>query len=256
MGFQLAGASVPGTDHTMPGQPTWKNCQDAHFFASAGDISVGLVADGCGSGASSEVGAQLGAKMLGERLLFLAARTVSQGHNSFNRWSELRSHVLGNIAVLAAQMGESASEAVKSYFLFSVVGFLVLPERTYIFYCGDGTYAVNGGVTNLGPFERNEPPYLAYGIADGDDSRSRFSVLEFATSDITSILVATDGIDHFPDFSSVTIATWVSQNVVFTTKDILRRRLAVINCEKIVDGRLLGGPLKDDTSIVLARRTL
>jgi Protein phosphatase 2C len=256
MVFQLAGASIPGSDHTMPGQPTWKNCQDAHFFATKGNVFVGLVADGCGSGTFSEVGAQLGAKFLGERLIALAARSVSQGHNNFTRWPELRSFLLGTISLLAAQMGESLSDAVREYFLFSFVGFLVLPERTYVFHCGDGMYAVNGEVTKLGPFDKNEPPYLAYGIADTDDSRSRIIVSEFLTSDVTSLCVASDGIDYYPDFSAVTIATWISQNVVFTNSDILRRRLAVLNCEKVVDGRLIGGPLKDDTSVVLARRTL
>lgn len=255
MKLQIAGVSIPGSDHTMPGQPTWKNCQDAHFFATKGDISVGLIADGCGSGPFSEVGAQLGVKVLGERLLALAVRNTSQGHDSFARWPELRSHMLGTISVLAAQMGESPSEAVMDYFLFSFVGFLILPERTYVFHCGDGTYAVNGEVTKLGPFEKNEPPYLAYGIADSDDARSRIIVTEFATNEITSLFVASDGIDYYPDFSAVTIATWVSQNAVFINSDILRRRLAVLNCEKIFNGRLVGGPLKDDTSVVLARRT-
>jgi hypothetical protein len=71
-------------------------------------------------------------------------------------------------------------------------------ERTYIYHAGDGVIAVNGEVTELGPFPDNAPPYLAYGLGKSPEEKEKFtlnaSVLD--TKDIDSLLIATDGVAH------------------------------------------------------------
>src|SRR5579885_3047520 len=64
--FEITSASVLGRDHVAPG----KNNQDAVFAAVNAEGSyAGVVCDGCGSSPHSEVGAQLGARMIGPELL-------------------------------------------------------------------------------------------------------------------------------------------------------------------------------------------
>ena len=63
--FEVAGGSVTGTAHGRAG----RNNQDAWAVRSGPEGGVAIVADGCGSGESSEVGARLGAALLAEGLL-------------------------------------------------------------------------------------------------------------------------------------------------------------------------------------------
>lgn len=64
-GFEVAGGSVAGTTHARAG----RNNQDAWAVRSGPEGCVAIVADGCGSGESTEAGARLGAALLAEGLL-------------------------------------------------------------------------------------------------------------------------------------------------------------------------------------------
>lgn len=250
--FQCAGAAIPGTDHTMPGKPAWKNCQDAFFLRAEGEVIVGLVTDGCGSSEHSELGAQLGAQIFGQKLFALAQRSIAFDQPTFTRWHEVRMHTLSVLQNLASQLGESLS-TVLGQFLFSTVGFLVMPQNTYVFRCGDGIFAVNEEVTKLGPFDMNAPPYLTYALLDESLDRSKLVISEYQTSDIQSLCVGTDGTDYVPELC-LTINALLREDAVFRNPDVLRRRLAVMNMERVKDGCLVGGPLRDDTGLVLLRR--
>ncbi len=249
--FQIAGACIPGTDHTLPGAPMWKNCQDSYFFRSEGDIIVGLTTDGCGSGQHSEIGAQIGARVFGQKLFALATRNLNQGHAEFARFYEVKLHTLSVLQSLASQMDESLSTVLPDL-LFAIVGFLVTPTYTYVFRCGDGFFNVNGEMTKLGPFENNKPPYLAYALTEQSDLYDLI-VTKYNTEDIEYICVGSDGTDYISDFQA-NINAWLIDDVVVKNPDVLRRRLASMNVESVKDGVLRGGPLKDDTSCVLLRR--
>ncbi len=56
MNFEHASASIIGETH----QKLFYNNQDAYAFYEDEKIIIGVVADGCGSSHSSEVGARLG----------------------------------------------------------------------------------------------------------------------------------------------------------------------------------------------------
>src|SRR5689334_21318658 len=60
MRIELAAGGVIGRDHVR----ARKNGQDAVMTISTPDVSVIVVADGCSSCCSSEVGAQLGARFI------------------------------------------------------------------------------------------------------------------------------------------------------------------------------------------------
>ena len=58
--FEIAGGSVAGRSHVLAG----KGNQDAYHWSVEERSLVAVVCDGCGSGAESEVGAALGARLL------------------------------------------------------------------------------------------------------------------------------------------------------------------------------------------------
>lgn len=244
--WQIAGASIAGSDHTMPGKPGYKNNQDAYYIYSSDRITIGIVADGCGSGVSSEVGSQIGVRLLGE----IIRTTLDRG--SMLDWDRIRMALLGQISVLASAMGESLSTTVGDYFLFSVVGYVITPTETHIYYCGDGIYVVDGVVTQIGPFPDNAPPYVSYGLLG--ELGSILHTVSLSTDSITSIAVGTDGTDCIRELDS-TLESWTSTDAVFSNPDVLRRRLAMMNLEKIQNGILIPGPLKDDTTLVIARKS-
>ena len=247
--WRISSASIPGSDHTMPGKPGWKNNQDATFAYNDDSLTIGIVADGCGSGKHSEVGAEIGVRLFGEMLRQSATRSLELGNMSFAGFERLRMNLLGQISVLACQMGQSLSTVVNDYFLFSLVGFIATQEETIFFYCGDGVYFVNGESVKLGPFPGNKPPYILYGLM-GDSSPS-FEIVSYKTSSVTSVAVGTDGTDYILDLDSV-LLKWSSMDLVFKNPDFLRRQLALMNLERVENGILTPGPLKDDISIVLA----
>lgn len=248
--FRITAGSIPGSDHTMPGKPGWKNNQDAYYLYTSEDFTIGIVADGCGSGERSEVGASLGVKLLGAMLTSSLARSLSFG-NEFNNWNRLRMELLGQISVLARSMGESFSSIIGQYFLFSLLGFVVTDNVTTVFHAGDGSYMLNGRVTRLGPFPNNAPPYLLYSLLGDNDVD--FQTITFPTQTVETIAVMTDGIDYISNVETV-LTEWLDSDAVFSNPDLLRRKLTVMNCEKIHSGMLIPGPLKDDTTVVLARK--
>lgn len=243
--WQITGASIPGSDHTMPGKPGWKNNQDALLLYEDEDVIFGIVSDGCGSGKFSEVGAQIGVRILGK----LINESLSRSKKiDFDR---IRMKLLGQISVLATSMGDSFSEIINDFFLFSLVGFVVTQEIVTIFYCGDGMYAINGNVTKLGPFPKNAPPYVSYSLAG--DQNPIIETVTFETENVDSLAVGTDGTDFVPKLEEE-LSVWLKTDVLFKNPDVLRRRLALMNLEKIEDGVLTSGPFKDDTTLIIARK--
>ncbi|HKD75720.1 MAG TPA: protein phosphatase 2C domain-containing protein, partial [Ktedonobacterales bacterium] len=98
----IAGGSVPGRAHLMTGRPN----QDALSWVRSERALIGAVCDGCGSGAHSEVGAQLGAQLLvGALHRELAQMAIS--HDATDECSALQTvlrvaqdHVLAQVGVL------------------------------------------------------------------------------------------------------------------------------------------------------------
>lgn len=243
--WQIAGASIPGSDHTMPGKPGWKNNQDALLFYEEEDVIFGIVSDGCGSGKFSEVGAQIGVRILGKLINDSLSRSKKIDFDC------IRMKLLGQISVLASSMGNSFSEIINDYFLFSLVGFVITPDVTTVFYCGDGMYVINGSVTKLGPFPKNAPPYVTYSLTGNQNPT--IETVTFETKDVNSLAVGTDGTDFVPELLGE-LSGWLKTDVLFKNPDVLRRRLALINLEKIEEGMLTSGPLKDDTTLIIARK--
>lgn len=267
--FEIAGGSVSGRSHVLAGRGN----QDAYHWSLEERSLVAVVCDGCGSGAESEVGAALGARLL----VAEASRAIALGGaaDSPALWEEVRTRVLARLADLLAAMGGKRSRLVSEMFLFTVVGLAVSEDRAVIFAAGDGIFAVGDDVERLGPFPRNEPPYLGYGLLDeapfGPASPRLDVHRAFPTSELDTVLLGTDGAADLPDLASRPLPGGDDEPVGplrrfwedplhFTNRDAVRRRLARINREitrPVWNERRLArepGLLEDDTTIVVIRR--
>ncbi len=261
--FDFAAGSVTGRAHLAAG----RGSQDAVASRFGSRSLVAVVADGCGSGEHSEVGAALGARLVVEAL----GRRVDEGEKLDDAalWPALRDEVLGALSPLLSPLGGTRAEVVSELFLFTLVGFAITEGEGAVFACGDGVYAIDGEATVLGPFARNEPPYLGYGLL-GPSDRSQLEVVRrFDPARIDWVLAGTDGAADLHGLAGRSLPgsdelvgplSSFAADRFFTNKDALRRRLALVNREVTRPdwpARRLGrepGLLHDDTTLAIARR--
>jgi hypothetical protein len=186
--FDIAAGSVTGRDHVLVG----RNNQDAYHWACLPQAVMAIVCDGYGSGKHSEVGAQIGARLMIEAM----SRAMQGPAHAF--WYRVRQDVLTQLRCLAEQLGGNFPSTVQDYLLFTVVGALVTPQRTFCFSPGDGVMVVNGDQILLGPFPDNAPPSLAYELFDVHNGRPLALSQKFRmqrvlpTTAVQSIVLGTD----------------------------------------------------------------
>ncbi len=275
--FSIAGGSVPGTDHTMPGRPGWKNNQDAYVTYSDEDTTIGIIADGCGSveAHASEVGAHIGVNLLLHAILVQYKRylPISIGKSEPLFFKRVREDMLSHLRVLALGMGDSLSSIVRDYLSFTLIGFMVTKYKTYVFVIGDGYTSVNGNLTTWGPFANNAPPYPALVLTNSSISTNEdleFKVLEYETDKVDHLLVASDGLRYVLSSDSErlpgqeklvgSISQFWEEDIFFKNSDSIRGRLALMNRERaVIDSgykhpRIAHGLLKDDTTLIVLRR--
>jgi hypothetical protein len=262
-GFRVAGASVPGTDHIMPGEPGWKNNQDSYAWFRTDNAFVAIVCDGCGSMPQSDVGAQL----LATYMARTAVRGVDFGLTPETTLDYLAEHATDFITSIVSMMGGNKVADASRYFLFTTLGVLVTPERTLVFSIGDGVYAVNGEVTVIEQYKNNAPPYIGYRVTGGTGTMDlRFQVrADIPTAEVSSILIGTDGVADLMKVAELPLPGteepvgplsqfWTNEKF-FKNADEVRRRLARINRETAVlvneRPRIQRGLLRDDTTIVV-----
>src|SRR4051794_16893278 len=101
-----------------------RNGQDAVVTSPGDGIAIGIVADGCGSGARAEIGSQLGAALFARTLRLCLERGASVLEAA--TWARVRAEVVAAIAALIKQLG--GAEALREQFLFTIVAAAVTPE--------------------------------------------------------------------------------------------------------------------------------
>jgi hypothetical protein len=254
-GLALVGGSVIGREHRRAG----RGGQDGFGWVRGERAVVAVVADGCGSGAHSEVGAKLGVALWAQAMVARLDGGAAVGDPAL--WRAVRADVVDRLGALAAAMaGESAlRDVVADYFLFTLVGAAITAESTALFAIGDGTVVRDGAVTAIGPFADNQPPYLGYELLGMPSVPVGAELLEVVpTAEVGSILLATDGASEIADDELRALA---ADEALVRNPDAVRRRLALLGREQVeVDwtaGRLRrsSGRLGDDTTIVIVRRS-
>lgn len=247
--FEIAGGSVVGRSHARLGRAN----QDAYAFRQDACGVVAVVCDGCGSGAYSEVGARIGARLVTERV----ARALAGGASLDARstWEEVTVDVLAALRAVATAMGGDLAETVVEHFLFTVVGLAVRADGAAVFAAGDGLFAINGEATVLGPFPRNEPPYLAYGLL-GRSVGGAIPALgvrrSLRATELQTALLGTDGASDLRE-----IEQFWGEDRYFRNRDAIRRRLSLVNRESPAKTPgLEPALLEDDTTVVVVRRSV
>ena len=221
--FQIAGGGVIGRDHARAG----RNGQDAFAWGAREGALAAVVTDGCSSGPHSEVGAKLGARLLLDALL------------DGGGWDEVNARALARLRAVGEALGGVTEELVHDYLLFTAIAIVVRDDLTTIVAAGDGLAAVNGARILLGPYPGNAPPYLGYALLGEAPGCLLAPVVEIATPELSSALLATDGA------AELELAELWRDDASFTNPDQVRRRLTLIGRER---------GLADDTSVVVLRR--
>jgi serine/threonine protein phosphatase PrpC len=247
--FVVSSASVPGSHHRSMA----KNNQDAWAVDKNEQALVAIVCDGCGSGAHSEVGAQLAGPFIVKTLLNKLAKAPADFEKNLE---ETRTELHCFLRQTATSLNESSAAAVLEYFLFTVVGVIITERQTVIFGLGDGLFALNGEVTQID--ENNEPNYLAYGLLSEEKARQKFVIRKIIdTGAIQSLLIATDGLAEWEEVKNRKITICGREQMVggieqFFVEDkykqnstALQKRLNVIG----LNHKLLA----DDATVILIR---
>jgi len=274
-GFELAAGTVIGRDHRIAGH----NNQDALCWRITDDYIAAVVCDGCSEGPHSEVGANIGARLIIESITRHLPSWTSHLESielvTVNSFLErVRLDVLAQLRVLALSMGKSLSRVVNDYFLFTAIGAIATPDYALIFSIGDGVYQVDDQVEKLEPEEGNHPLYLAYGLVETSLKTNldqlKFQIDEFVGLEfIDSLLIGTDGVDYFINQSDHkmpgkkelvgSLDQFRQDDKYFRNSDMVRRKLTLVNRDvaKLDNDNQLNkenGLLPDDTTLIVIRR--
>jgi len=271
--FKVVQGTITGKYHLSIG----KNNQDASQVRYGNGV-VAVVCDGCGSSEHSEVGAQLGAHLIAEKLITLNTDVIEEDpENPIEFEMELdniKRSIVWKIMEIANAMKGSTFNIIQDYFLFTCIAAIIREKYTTIISIGDGTVAVNGDVKRLGPFENNAPPYIAYNaikecVKLNDDCG--FKIVKIVpTSEVETILIGTDGLDDLEDAENKKIpgkdemvgplSQFWKNDLYFRNPHAINRRLTLINrthikLDKYGQGiRREMGHLRDDTTMIVIRR--
>lgn len=201
-------AAVTGARHLRAA----RNGQDAAAAWASRDAGVIVVCDGCSAGASSEVGARLGAQLV----LGLVRRELAHTRAS-HVWPAVRAQLVAELARLADAMPGERAQVVHDHLLFTIVAAAWRNDEVAVWALGDGGYALGDRVRVLGPFADNQPPYVGYDLLGSPQP----SHLEVADTACGQVIVATDG----P--AELGLLEFAAPALV-AHPDALRRRLTVL----------------------------
>lgn len=179
-----------GHDHLRLGM----NCQDGGMLVSSENLVVGVVCDGCGSGAYSEVGARAGAEFAIARIVRWLQQGVPIEAIPERLFPEMIGYLQGQLALVNPVDPVSF---VIHYLLFTMIGVIIVGDQGLIFASGDGVVIQDDDVTIRD--EGNAPRYLGYHLFETDALEGialpdKFDIYPLETG-WRRILIATDGFD-------------------------------------------------------------
>lgn len=204
--WKVTAAVKVGRDHVDRGI----NGQDAAAIRHdpATNTIYGIVCDGCGSGAHSEVGAKLLANYAVATLCTYGSLDIWQQKDLL--FPALVRFVNNNIDTLRPPDPVAIAEIVNDFWCATIVGFIIKPHDAVIFHAGDGVYEVDSEspvLKNVKVIDQeNAPHYLAYNCIPFPDQLltdvSRIpQKFETPTNNmhpkhLQRIMISTDGFDH------------------------------------------------------------
>jgi hypothetical protein len=196
-----------GRDHLRIG----RNNQDGVFSSPR----VAVVTDGCSSQPQSEVGAQLGARFLGQWLSSQPELAADLPHRATDA---LTAYLYQSVLAL----GPEVEPLLERYFLFTFLAAIRIGDRGMVFGLGDGAFLVDDELVRIDSGADNAPPYCAYRLTT---SGSRPEAQLHFIGEVKRLAVMTDGFHHLDHQRLLTLANpeALSRNPL-----TLQRRLNVL----------------------------
>ncbi len=239
MKFKFATASVIGSTH----QKLHYNNQDSYNFYQDENCIIGVVSDGCGSGACSEVGSKLAVDFV----VNYCKKEFSQNLLDINTLQNAVIEFLHNI--VKNQQTKDEEYFIKNYLLFTLFGFIIQKEQTYIFHSGDGFYILNDKEITIE--QNNRPKYIANSLLNEDFSMS-LEIID--TNEVEKILIATDGITHLNEkyLQGENIDGMNKISDLFNIEEYFENEVSLPKF--LTDLSLKRNILKDDTTTIMIKR--
>lgn len=239
MTFTVASASIIGSSH----RKLYYNNQDAYHYYEDNDIMIGVVADGCGSSAYSEVGSRLGVDFV---------VNFCKKHFSKKPFDAelLRDGIVGFMKnIIKNQETTEEIDFIENYLYFTLFGFIVQAERTYIFHSGDGLYHLNDKEVLVE--QNNRPNYIAKSLISG---MAKIEIDSIETSKLERLMVSTDGLTHLNEkfLESETIEGMNQLSDFFDHDDYFDDMIALPKFLTNLSVNL--NILKDDTSMIMLKK--
>ena len=239
--FQVTAGSVMGSHH----RALFRNNQDAYRISQTPDAIIAILADGCGSGRYSEVGARLAPG-------FIAKRLNDPGLNFLDKnYVALKvavNDLQNTISDIVAGQVDEPTRCVNDMFLFTLLGAIITPELTYIFAFGDGAYMLNGELTILD--QDNTPNYIGYGCIKPQAIKANH-YRTIPTAEVRSLILGCDGVLDIVNQQDTLIRVGTKEELIgglsqFLTLDdvALGKRLNVLSKQ---------GVLTDDTTLIVIK---
>ena len=256
LAVEVATGSVAGRVHRRLGRPN----QDAVAWRRGDRGLVMVVCDGCGSGARSEVGAELTARLW---MRALRERVEAGAAVEPALFVAAGDQVLDALAALCTALGcdstAARTELVVSHLLATVLCAVVTRDQAAVHAQGDGVIGLGPEQRVIGPFPDNQPPYLALGLVGERTPGETW----LADATVGSALLATDGAGPLVRGAGAThgsdLLDAAGADALYKNPATLPRRLGLLAEDATTidwDARRVArrpALLDDDTTIALAR---
>jgi hypothetical protein len=201
-----------------------------------GGVAAAVVTDGCGSGASSEVGARLGACFLAQRMPGLV-REMGLGPALAERAAqELLEWVREVVKPLDVE-GSQLPQLIAEQWLFTFLCAVMDSKSAMIFGVGDGLWRADAVGAVLEAGADNAPDYLSYRLVPSL-SGAGVPVVHFF-GQAQQLAVATDGLAG----EAASLESFTADATVWRNPVALQRRLRLMRL------------LHDDTTVALLKRS-
>lgn len=276
--LQSAHGTIVGRNHLAVGKVLiGKNNQDATAIfrrralrpdaTSRTDWFVGVICDGCGSGDHSELGAQLGARLMARSFLEQIIHDYRPSHPRFMEFTRLE--IQSQLHAMAMAVGGNLKQFVEDALLFSTIGVIYMDGYYWVFSLGDGILVANGQIV-APKYENNAPPYLMYSITGSSlpPEALQFQIIaEGHLAEGQGLMIGSDGLldvvksegKKLPgsDDTVINVESFIHNDDFYNNADAVTRYLRRMNGEatRVVDGRLQRefGLLPDDTTLLMIR---
>lgn len=175
--MKIAYGSIAGSVH----KKLEYNNQDFVLVTQNDKMTIGLIADGCGSGSNSEVGAQLSLNFI--------LKWLNENIDRDDWKARIKTELQNYSIELAERHSTEPEHFIMNYLLYTVVGVIVKENIATVFSCGDGAIIKDDELIIID--QNNKPKYInneLIGNEGGD-----FEFYEFDLNDQLLVL-GSDGL--------------------------------------------------------------